>query len=94
LVFRLAVGGLFCELIRFEPTEETATPAVFYYHKERRMITSPAQEANRNARNVLIAAHVETGDDPRTYTEIAESLGLIATEENLQLTLPEEQTTL
>ena len=58
------------------------------------MITTPEQEENRLAQTLLRSRHVETGDDPRSYSEIAKSLGLLPTTLTSQLVLSEEQTTL
>jgi len=58
------------------------------------VIINPEHDTNRQARTMLVAARIETGDDTRSYIEIAQSLGLIVTNESTSLSAPEEQTTL
>jgi hypothetical protein len=46
------------------------------------------QLTDYEARRLLVTAGIETGDDPRSYLEIAQQFGLVAIPRNVEVTLP------
>lgn len=55
------------------------------------MIETPQQIVERQARQILLAHHIEIGDDPRSRTDIAMGLGLLLLNDAVETSAPPEQ---